>query len=137
MEQRGEELGDEHNTSIQTITWEPIEGAVQYRMIIRDDSIGEITNKDIITKNSYEFDWSERELENNIRYRTQYREDLGDKCADMDRYAYIYPPGSSTLRQIFGMSFTSDSSNALAVTESGNRIFSLEKMRELDEEFSN
>lgn len=127
----GEESG-----SIQTIAWEPIEGAAQYRMVIRDDTIGEITNKDIISENSYKFDWGERDVQNSIRYRTQYRDEIDGDWIDMDRYRYIFPPGSSVLREIFGMSFTSDSSGGLAVTGTGNRLFSLDKMKELDEHFA-
>ena len=126
----------EESKSIQTISWGPIEGAVQYRMVIRDDTTGKITNKDIISENSYKFDWGERNVKHSIRYRTQYRTEIDGEWIDMERYAYIFPPGSSVLREIFGMSFSSDSSRGLAVTESGNRLFSVGKMKELDEGFS-
>jgi hypothetical protein len=129
-------LAGEESELIQTISWEPIEGAVQYRMVIRDDTIGEITNKDIISENSYKFDWGERDVQNSIRFRTQYKAEIDGDWIDMESYRYIFAPGSSVLREIFGMSFTSDSSGGLAVTEAGNRLFSLDKMKELDEHFA-
>ena len=128
-------VDSEDKTSIQTISWREVKGAVQYRFIIRDDQIGEITNKDIVDETTYQFDWSERDMEHNIRYRVQYRTEIGGEWLDLDNYHYLHPPGSSILRTLFRTTITSESGGEFAVTESGHRKYSVGKWVELDEEY--
>lgn len=125
----------EEQMGIQTITWERVKGAFQYRFIIRDDQLEKITNKDVTNETTYQFDWNERDLEHNIRYRVQYRTELEGEWLDMDNYQYLHPPGSSILRTLIGTSITSESGGELAVTESGHRKYSIEKWVELDKEY--
>ena len=122
-------------TGIQTITWEEVKGAFQYRFIIRDDKLEKITNKDVTNETTYQFDWSERDMEHNIRYRVQYRTEIGGEWLDLDNYHYLHPPGSSILRTLFRTTITSESGGEFAVTESGHRKYSVGKWVELDEEY--
>ena len=139
---------EEAPNNSQTLSWEPVEGAIEYRMIIRDDdgvgigiddaddAIGGITNKDVVTETRYQFNWDERDVEHRIRYRTQYRMEVGGEWVDMDEYEYIHPPGSSVLRKLFGITISSDSGGNISVSESGVRKYSLTEMIRLDKEFS-
>jgi len=127
---------EEDAAEAQTITWEEVEGAFQYRMVIRDDTIGKITNKDVLDGTRYDFRWAERDSGHKIRYRTQYRLDMDGEWIDMNEYEYIHPPGSSVLRTVVGMTFSSDRGENISISETGFRKFSLTKMIQLDEEFS-
>lgn len=121
-------------TGIQTITWEEVRGAFQYRFIIRDDKLEKITNKDVTNETTYQFDWNERNLEHKIRYRIQYRKEQGGEWLDMENYQYLHPPGSSILRTLVGTTITSEPGGKIAITKSGHREYSIEKWVELDEE---
>ena len=127
---------EEDAAEVQTITWEEVEGAFQYRMVIRDDTVGEITNKDVLDGARYDFSWTDRDFGHKIRYRTQYRMEVDSEWKDMNEYEYIHPPGSSVLRTVLGMTFSSDSGENFSFSEKFFRKFSLTKMMELDEEFS-
>ena len=127
---------EEASNNFQTLSWGPVEGAIEYRMIIRDDAIGGITNKDVVTETRYQFNWDERDVEHRIRYRTQYRMEVSGEWIDMDDYEYIHPPGSSVLGMLFGMTISSDSGGNISVSESGVRKYSLTEMIRLDKEFS-
>ena len=127
---------EEASNNFQTLSWGPVEGAIEYRMIIRDDAIDGITNKDVVTETRYQFNWDERDVEHRIRYRTQYRMEVSGEWIDMDDYEYIHPPGSSVLGMLFGMTISSDSGGNISVSESGVRKYSLTEMIRLDKEFS-
>jgi hypothetical protein len=110
----------ENDDVITKLEWEPVAGAKSYRMIIRDDELGEITNKDILGVTQYDFSWNNRKkINNRFRYRTQFRTTDEGEWIDMEGYRYLEPP------------------HTIAVSDSGIRKYSITMLKHLHENVFN
>lgn len=67
-----------------TLRWED-DGALAYRVIVRDDSIGEIVIKDGVVGTEYQVDWSKLNPSHSYRYRIQ----AADGTEWVDRSGYM------------------------------------------------
>ena len=90
------------------ISWDPVENAQSYRIIIRDEKQDVITDKIETRGVTFSIDWNMREVDLGFihraqyRYRIQYREseDLG--WVDMGDYLEIIPPPKTSVRRTEG-----------------------------------
>ena len=77
---------------ISELEWKSIPDAECYRVIIRNDDLDAIVSKIEVRGTKYSFDWNEREIGVNYRYRIQYRKDLKGDWLDSDKYKELVRP---------------------------------------------
>ena len=90
---------ENYERGFETLAWLPIEGAVQYRVLVRNYSLDKIVLKPIIEapECEYHFEWSEHILEHEYLYRVQFRVSEDEEWIDSQEYAplsreYRYHP---------------------------------------------
>jgi hypothetical protein len=72
-----------------TLRW-PDMGAAAYRVVIRDETVGDIVVKDGVVSTEYEVDWSDLDPTHEHRYRVQVCD--GDGWLDDSPYRPLRPP---------------------------------------------
>jgi hypothetical protein len=78
-----------------TLRWDD-DGAVAYRVIVRDESIGEIVVKDGVLGTEYPVDWSALDARHSYRYRIQAAE--GTEWVDRSGYLPMSAPHGARVR---------------------------------------
>ncbi len=87
---------EEEYRGFTTIKWDSVEGAIGYRILIRDDYFNAITDKYETAKNEYRFNWDKRDAEHRFRYRIQFAAELSGEWIDLYDYLYLEPPPVKT-----------------------------------------
>jgi SAM-dependent methyltransferase len=85
-------LGGNVSRGKEMINWDAVSDAVSYRLLIRNDTVDEVTDKIIVNDNEYELDWDERDATARQRFRVQYRISESGEWIDYSEYVYLSPP---------------------------------------------
>jgi len=120
---------DEFDSGHEIIDWPSVDGAIGYRVVIRDYTDREIVAKVVIPPNeeTYTFDWNEHIINHDYRYRIQYKVKEEDDWEDTGQYTvmsreYRYIQKSKNAKQV--------TRSRLVRSERG-KAFSLEVLCEL------
>ena len=111
------------------IEWPSVEGAIEYRVMIRDYTDMEIVVKAVIPANerTYLFDWDKHIISNEYRYRIQYRVDEEDAWRD----AGIYTAMSRDYRYLPKCEKSGQITRSRLMRSDRSKPFSLEVLCEL------
>jgi len=88
--------------------WPAVQNADCYRVLIRNDDIGDVVDKIEVRGTRYSFDWNVREEGARYRYRIQFRVEPGGDWRDTGPYAELPPPEKTDSKDATGVEEVDD-----------------------------